>query len=60
MFAAIEALFALLEKPVGIAWFNAIKYSGTSLGFIPRNPRVLSEKKRDGQEKGNRHKVGLC
>ena len=36
MVAAIEASFALLEKPVGFAWFDAIKSSEMSLGLIPK------------------------
>jgi hypothetical protein len=36
MVAAIEASFALLEKPVGIVWFDATKSSEMSLGLIPK------------------------
>jgi hypothetical protein len=34
MVVAIDAPFALLEKPVEIAWFDAIKSAETSLGLI--------------------------
>ena len=35
MVAAVEVPIQSLEKPVAIAWFDAIKYSEMSLAVIP-------------------------